>query len=163
MLVNDVMTTTLSSVNPNDTVVAAAQQMKLHNVGVLPVCDGGVLLGVLTDRDIALDCVAKGINPAAAFVRDHMTANPITVSPEEDVAEAYARMAEGQVRRLCVLNEDQQLVGMVSLGDLAVQAPAPELVTLLAQISEPVRSGGQRETVEPPRDVLEAEVIGGTT
>jgi CBS domain-containing protein len=61
-------------VRPNDTVQHAAQEMKLHNVGVLPVCDDNLLFGVITDRDIAVECVATGNNPGDCMVKDYMTA-----------------------------------------------------------------------------------------
>jgi CBS domain-containing protein len=135
------MTPTPSCVRPNETVQLAAQEMKLHNVGVLPVCDDGILFGVITDRDIAVECVATGNNPIDCLVRDYMTANAITIGPDADTDEAYELMGREQVRRLCVM-EDGKLIGIISLGDLAVQAlDAQNLARTLARISQPVRSG----------------------
>jgi len=141
MKVRDVMTPSPSCVRPNDTVQLAAQQMKLHNVGILPVCDDSVVFGVITDRDIAVECVATGNNPIDCLVKDYMTANPITISPDADTDEALELMGREQVRRLCVM-EDGKLVGILALGDLAVQAlDAQNLAKTLARISQPVRSG----------------------
>jgi CBS domain-containing protein len=141
MKVREAMTPAPSCVRPNDTVQLAAQEMKLHNVGVLPVCDDGMLFGVITDRDIAVQCVATGNNPIDCLVRDYMTANAITIGPDSDTDEAYELMGREQVRRLCVM-EDGKLIGIISLGDLAVQAlDAQNLARTLARISQPVRSG----------------------
>ena len=141
MKVREAMTPSPSCVRPNDMVQLAAQEMKLHNVGILPVCDDGMLFGVITDRDIAVECVATGNNPIDCLVKDYMTAYPITIGPDAEPDEAYDLMGREQVRRLCVM-EDGKLVGIVSLGDLAVQAlDAQILARTLARISQPVRSG----------------------
>jgi CBS domain-containing protein len=141
MKVRETMTPNPSCVRPNDMVQLAAQEMKLHNVGILPVCDDGILLGVITDRDIAVECVATGNNPIDCLVKDYMTANPITISPDANTEEAMELMGREQVRRLCVM-EDGKLIGIISLGDLAVQAlDAQNLARALARISQPVRSG----------------------
>jgi CBS domain-containing protein len=141
MKLREAMTPNPNCVRPNDMVQLAAQEMKLHNVGILPVCDDGMLFGVITDRDIAVECVATGNNPIDCLVKDYMTANPITISPDADTDEAYELMGREQVRRLCVM-EDGKLKGIISLGDLAVQAlDAQNLARALARISQPVRSG----------------------
>jgi CBS domain-containing protein len=141
MKIREVMTPNPSCVRPNDNIQLAAQEMKLHNVGVLPVCDEDLLFGVITDRDIAVECVATGNNPIDCLVKDYMTANPICIGPEADTNEALELMGREQVRRLCVM-ENGRLVGIISLGDLAVQAlDAQMLARALARISQPVRSG----------------------
>jgi CBS domain-containing protein len=120
MQLRQIMTQHPSSVQPNDTVQHAAQEMKTHNIGALPVCDGEKLLGIITDRDIAVECVSTGTHPGQCFVKDYMTANPICVPPEATIEEALRKMAEEQVRRLCVV-ENGALAGIISLGDLAVR------------------------------------------
>jgi CBS domain-containing protein len=141
MKVREAMTPNPSCVRPNDNVQLAAQEMKVHNVGSLPVCDDGILFGIITDRDIAVECVATGNTPIDCLVRDYMTANPITISRDADVDEAYNLMGREQVRRLCVM-EDGKFIGIISLGDLAVQAlDTQTLARTLARISQPVRSG----------------------
>jgi CBS domain-containing protein len=128
-------------VRTNDTVQLAAQEMKLHNVGALPVCEENVLFGIITDRDIAVECVATGNNPIECLVRDYMTANPVCIGPDAGTEEALEIMGREQVRRLCVM-EDGRFIGIISLGDLAVQAlEAQNLARALARISQPVRSG----------------------
>jgi signal-transduction protein with cAMP-binding, CBS, and nucleotidyltransferase domain len=98
-------------------------------------------LHVITDRDIAIECVATGNNPIDCLVKDYMTANPITIGPDEDTDEAYNLIGREQVRRLCVM-ENGKLIGIISLGDLAVQALDSQILArTLARISQPVRSG----------------------
>jgi CBS domain-containing protein len=141
MKVREAMTPDPSSVRTNDTVQLAAQEMKLHNVGALPVCEENVLFGIITDRDIAVECVATGNNPIECLVRDYMTANPVCIGPDAGTEEALEIMGREQVRRLCVM-EDGRFIGIISLGDLAVQAlEAQNLARALARISQPVRSG----------------------
>jgi CBS domain-containing protein len=141
MKVREAMTPNPSSVRTNDTVQLAAQEMKLHNVGALPVCEENVLFGIITDRDIAVECVATGNNPIECLVRDYMTANPVCIGPDAGTEEALEIMGREQVRRLCVM-EDGRFIGIISLGDLAVQAlEAQNLARALARISQPVRSG----------------------
>jgi CBS domain-containing protein len=115
--------------------------MKLHNVGLLPVCDDGMLFGVITDRDIAVECVATGNHPVECLVKDFMTASPMTIGLDAETEEAMELMGREQVRRLCVM-DDGRLVGIIALGDLAVQTLDTENVArTLARISQPVRSG----------------------
>jgi CBS domain-containing protein len=124
MKVQEVMTKDLRMVAPNATIREAAAEMRAHNVGFLPVCQGDSLLGVITDRDIVVECMATDANPADCHVSDHMTANPICIGPDAEVEKALELMAQEQIRRLCVL-QDRRLVGVVALGDLAVQPLEP--------------------------------------
>lgn len=141
MKVREAMSPNPSCIRPNSSVQLAAQEMKLHNVGILPVYEEEFLFGVITDRDIAVECVATGNNPVDCLVKDYMTANAITIGPEATTDEALEIMGREQVRRLCVV-EAGRLIGIVSLGDLAVQAPrSQQLSRALARISQPVRSG----------------------
>jgi len=104
---------------PTATLSEAASLMKRHGVGAVPVCEGDHLVGMLTDRDIVLSCVAAGMNPAACQVNEIMTSEPIAVNPQVELEDAAEIMAREQVRRLPLV-ENNRLVGMVSLGDLAV-------------------------------------------
>lgn len=136
MQVRDVMTTQVFSVQTQDTVQKAAQLMKEHDVGAIPVCSGSNLVGIVTDRDITLRCVAQG-KDARQSVSDVMTANPVSVSPDTDVQQAAQIMSSKQVRRLPIV-ENNCLVGMVSLGDLAVEPAATHKAgDALKNISEP--------------------------
>jgi CBS domain-containing protein len=141
MKIREVMTPAPSCVRPNDTIEHAAKEMKIHNVGALPVCVDGTLFGIITDRDIAVESVASGRGPLDCQVKDYMTANPITIFADADIDEALELMGTEQIRRLCVM-ANGNLAGIVSLGDLAVHAvDFQQLARALARISQPVRSG----------------------
>lgn len=141
MKLRDVMTTEFCCANPSDSLSQIASEMKRHNVGVMPVCDSnGKLSGIITDRDIVIECVAAGTDPKTCQVDRFMTTGLVTGSPDMDVTEAMQLMGREQVHRLPVL-ENGKLVGIVSIGDLAVQNPNDKLVAdLLRHISTPVRS-----------------------
>ena len=115
------MSTNVAQVEADDSVEVAARLLSRRNVGVLPVTGAdGRLQGILTDRDIVLRCIAASFDPAQTRVRQIMTANPISVRPDDDAEAAAALMAQRQIRRLPVTKHGK-LVGMVSLGDFAVQ------------------------------------------
>src|SRR5919108_20797 len=140
MQVREAMTEGVECVRPNDSIASAAQRMKDLDIGALPVCgDDDRLVGMITDRDITTRATAGCCNPSGTLVRDIMTPEIIYVFEDQDVTEAAQLMKENQIRRLVVLNRDKRLVGIVSLGDLAVDTRDDELVgTTLEAISEPV-------------------------
>ena len=113
--------------------------MRDLDIGLLPVCgDNDRLVGMLTDRDITIRAVAEGQDCRISLVRDAMTPNLVYCFEDEDITEAAELMKENQIRRLVVLDNDKRLVGIVSLGDLAVDAGDEELVgSALAGVSEP--------------------------
>lgn len=119
MQVKDIMNPSVISVKPDDTAADAARLIARHNVGSLPVCgeDGG-LRGIVTDRDIVLRCVAAQEDPTKTKVSALMSRNCATVSPQDDARAAAQMMAQSQVRRLPVL-ENEKVVGILSLGDLS--------------------------------------------
>ena len=117
--VKAVMKRAVESVTPHSTLQVAAAQMKAANVGALPVCEGGQVVGMLTDRDITVRAVAHGHDAFEDRVRDVMTPNAVTCYEDQQVGEAARLMEENQVRRLAVLDRSQRLVGMLSLDDLA--------------------------------------------
>jgi len=132
------MTRKVEFVHPSNTVEEAAAKMKARDIGPLPVCDKGWVLGMLTDRDITVRASAQGKDPKAIQVREVMTPEVIACFEDQLVAEAARLMQERQVRRLLVLNQDKQLVGIVSLGDLAIQTGDQQLAgEILEQVSEP--------------------------
>lgn len=138
MQVKDLMEGSIVTIAPDETVNQAARLLARHNVGSLPVCgeDGG-LRGVVTDRDIVLRCVAVQEDPAKTEVQKIMTRNCATISPKADAREAAQLMAAKQVRRLPVVEADQ-VVGMVSLGDLSQSHSCDmEAALALSEISEP--------------------------
>ena len=119
MLVQEVMNRNVVSIDPGESVALAARLLSRHNVGSLPVCGpGGRLLGIVTDRDIVLRCVAPEEDPRTVPVRTVMSRNPSFLLPEDDIRQAAQLMSLHQVRRLPVTDEGK-LVGMLSLGDLA--------------------------------------------
>lgn len=120
MKINNIMTKDIVSLQAEDTVEHAAQLMKEHGVGSLPICNEGKIVGIITDRDIALRSVAMGESIQNQTVRNIMTSNPITVSPNISATEAAEIMSKKQIRRLPVV-ENKNLVGMVSLGDISTE------------------------------------------
>lgn len=140
MQVKDIMNPSVISVKPDDTAADAARLIARHNVGSLPVCgeDGG-LRGIVTDRDIVLRCVAAQEDPSKTKVSALMSRNCATVSPQDDARAAAQMMAQSQVRRLPVLENDK-VVGILSLGDIALsQRCGMEASKALTEISDPVK------------------------
>jgi CBS domain-containing protein len=125
-LLRDVMTREVETVAPTADVTQVAKTMKALNVGALPVCDGTRLNGMITDRDIVTRVIADERNPGAVKAQDAMSPGVMYCYDDQRVEEA-ARVMEGeQIRRLPILNRKNQLVGIVSLGDLAVKLEQPK-------------------------------------
>jgi len=139
MQVRDVMTRGVECARPTDSVVAAAAKMRDLDIGTLPVCgDHQRLVGIVTDRDITVRTVAESRDPKLTEVGDIMTPNVFHCFDDQDVSAAAEIMEKNQIRRLVVLNRDKWLVGIVSLGDLAVEAPGDRLAgNVLEAVSEP--------------------------
>jgi len=121
MKVSDVMTHDVKIASPEDTLREAAQMMEGIGTGALPVGEKNRLVGMLTDRDITLRAVARGKTPDECTVREVMSSSIKYVYEDETVENAAKNMGELQVRRLPVLDRKKQLVGIVSLGDLALK------------------------------------------
>lgn len=119
MHVSQVMHTEVIKICPEATAREAAESMKKHNVGLLPVLDQGETIGVLTDRDLALRVVAEGRDPQNVRVRDIMTRALDTVSDYQSVEDAVEMMRRKKLHRMLVLDRDNYVVGIVSLSDLA--------------------------------------------
>ena len=136
MKVSEVMTRQVAVAAPDDTLQTAAGRMAELDTGVLPVGEGDRLVGMLTDRDIAIRAVAKGKGPDAK-VRDAMTADVKYCFDDEDLDDAVRSMGEQKVRRLPVMSRDKRLVGIVSLGDVAVYADAKQTDAAVSAVSEP--------------------------
>jgi CBS domain-containing protein len=138
MQLRDIMTHEVHVIPPETTLRHAAQKMKSWDLGVLPVCQDDKLVGVITDRDIAVRAVAEGKDPDSCCVGDTMTAELIYCYEDEDVEKAAMLMEEKQIRRLPVMNRSRHLVGIVSLGDLAVRQRDGTLSgQVLGQVSQP--------------------------
>lgn len=137
MKVSEFMTKDIASVNREDTVERAAQMMKEYNVGSIPVVSENKIVGIVTDRDIVLRSAAEGENIERQQVKDIMTSNPVVGKPDMDVHEAASLMSDRQIRRLPIVDKDN-LVGIVSLGDLAVEPKLQDdAESALKDISEP--------------------------
>jgi CBS domain-containing protein len=139
MKVSEVMTREILVANPEQTVQQAARMMADIDAGVLPVGENDRLVGMITDRDIAVRCVAKGNGPDAK-IRDIMSHDVKYCFLDQDIDEVTRNMAEIQVRRLPVVDRDKRLVGIVSLGDIATVGESMEAGEALSGISMP---GGQ--------------------
>jgi CBS domain-containing protein len=125
MLINEVMSHTVRLASPSDTIQRAAQLMAEADAGALPVSENDRLVGMVTDRDIAIRGDARGCDPRTTTVREVMTQEPVKYCYEDEDIEHVARnMAQLQVRRLPVLNREKRLVGIVSLSDLSKRADA---------------------------------------
>ncbi len=140
MQVRDIMNKSVVSVSPDEPTKLAASLLSRYNVGSLPVCtEDGSLRGIITDRDIVLRCVATGDDPSVTPVKEVMSGRILSVLPEDDIKKASDLMAQGQVRRLPVLQEGK-VVGIVSLGDLAQRKSCDmEAAKALTEISANIR------------------------
>ena len=121
MKIRDLMTTEIETVTADQTAKEAAGFMLSADTGSIPVCDEGKVIGMITDRDIAVRGIAKGHGPETS-VRDLMSDKIICVNEDDDVAAIAQKMSDSQVRRLPVVDANDKLVGMVSLGDLSREA-----------------------------------------
>ena len=137
MHIRNVMTRHVKVASPEDTLQHAAQLMETNDFGLLPVGENDRLVGMLSDRDITVRGVARGMSPTKSTVRDIMSCEVKYVYEDESVEDAARNMSDLQVRRLPVLDRDKRLVGIVSLGDLALMRPQPA-ADALTFISQPL-------------------------
>lgn len=139
--VSEVMTRNVEVIAPEESLQRAAQLMDELNVGALPVCTGKKLLGMITDRDITVRAVAAGHGPAETCVSDVMSERVRWVSEDDSTETAAHQMSDMQIRRLPVLNARHELVGILSLGDLATRdtRQADEALREISTPSEPDR------------------------
>jgi CBS domain-containing protein len=135
MLVKDVMTPSPICCAPADNLDAVAKQMREHDCGAIPVCDGAKLVGMITDRDITIRAVATGRTPHAIPVREVMTKKVFTVRPDDDVELAVDTMKGKLVRRLPVVNEKGEIVGIVAPSDLAPTLASHNVADFLLAVS----------------------------
>lgn len=136
MRVSDCMTRGVEITDPQTTICDAAKMMADCDAGALPVGENDRLVGVITDRDIAIRAVAEGKGPDSK-VRDVMSAEVKYCFEDDDVDEVLRNMGELQVRRLPVLNRDKRLVGIVSLSDLAMNGASATAGEALSDIARP--------------------------
>jgi CBS domain-containing protein len=137
MKLKEIMTKDVATLHAEDTVQEAAHIMKQYNIGSVPVCSGEEIIGIITDRDIAVRSVAEGENFKNQKVREIMTSNPVIVNQEMDIHDAARIMSERQIRRLPVVDK-KNIVGIISLGDIAVESNLHDNAgEALSNISEP--------------------------
>ena len=141
MQIREVMTQGAEVISPNAPASEAAAKMREFDVGSLPVCDGERLEGLVTDRDITVRLVAPGLEPSKTKVSEIMTPGVTYCFDDQTLDEAAMIMEAHQIRRLPILDRDKRLIGMLSLGDLAVRTEGTEYQELadeaLKNISEP--------------------------
>lgn len=139
MNVGDMMSTDLVTCSPNDTISQVAQKLQQEDIGACPVVDGDKLLGIVTDRDITVRAVAKGLDVNDTKISDVMSTDLISTNPSSSLEDAARLMADNQVRRLLVVENDK-LVGIVAQADLAIDLEEDELLAeTIERISEPSR------------------------
>ncbi len=140
-LLKEIMTPSVEVIAPNATAADAARKMKDLDVGAIPVCDGEKLLGMVTDRDLVLRVLALSRSPVDALVSDAMTPGLVYCFEDQDAEVAAELMAEKQIRRIPILSENKQLVGIVSLGDLAIDGLESHASgEVIHDVSDPTRS-----------------------
>jgi CBS domain-containing protein len=154
MQLKEFVNTRVETIEPGETLQRAAEMMKQLDIGSLPVCDSGHLAGMITDRDIIVRAVANGCDPAAVTVREIMSSDIVCCSEEDEVEEAARIMQENQVRRILVLNEADELVGITSLGELATITRDHRLAgdTLSAVSEESPRSDREQTSQDKVAD-----------
>ncbi|TLS36902.1 CBS domain-containing protein [Pseudalkalibacillus caeni] len=138
-VIEEVMTRSVETCSPSSSVIEVAKKMKELDVGVMPLEEGNQLVGLVTDRDIVINGLAE--KETGDFkARDVMTKDPECVHPDTDINEAFNLMSEKQIRRLPVVDQNNQLAGIVSIGDLAVKLNENrESGDALDQISRPAK------------------------
>ena len=137
--VSEIMTPGARALGPQDSVTTAAKVMRDLDIGVVPVCDGsGSVLGIVTDRDIVVRALAEG-RPADTSLSEVMSADTCWCYEDEAVEQAAGHMRERQVRRMPVLDRRKNLVGMLSLGDVATHVDNRQAGKTLERVSEAAR------------------------
>lgn len=140
MKVRDIALKEVHCANPSTNLAHIAAMMKRHNVGAIPVCEGKRLVGIITDRDLVITCIASDLEANKCPAREFMTSHPVTVTPDTNLEDAAKLMGKEQVHRLPVMEGDD-LVGILSLGDIAMALKDDALVAeTLRRISLPTHA-----------------------
>jgi CBS domain-containing protein len=134
--IRNVMTSNPCSIDADKSVAYAAKMLRDEDVGVAPIVEGDKLIGVLTDRDIAIRVVAEGRSPDQVAVRDVASKQVVTIDPQQNLDEALRIMAKHKVRRLPVVEEDGKLVGVVAQADVAREGDDTQTGKLVEEISQ---------------------------
>ena len=139
MKVRDIMTTGIETASPDTSLQEIARMMQREDVGAIPIIDGDELAGIITDRDIVVRCIAAGKDPADTEAEQILSGDLETAEPDDDVQEASRIMSQRQIRRLPVC-EGGRLLGMISIGDIAVKEEEDRAGEALQEISQGVKS-----------------------
>jgi CBS domain-containing protein len=134
--VRESMTSNPCSIDADKPVAHAARMMKEEDVGFAPIVEGDRLIGTLTDRDIVIKVIAEGKDPETISVREIASTHVVTVDPQQELDEALRLMAQHQVRRVPVVEEDGKLVGVVAQADVAREADESKTGELVEEISQ---------------------------
>lgn len=140
MEIRDIMSYPVLTVKATATVQFAAEMMALHEVGALPVTSDGILVGIVTDRDVVLRCLAQGLSTTATEVARIMTSRPLSVAPNAPVEEAARTFTNTRIRRLPVV-EDGHPIGMLTTDDIARQWDNEPAILLMSRRVAPRRKG----------------------
>ena len=135
--VSDIMTGKIEFMKPENTLRQAADRMKALRVGVMPVLENNEPMGIITDRDIVVRAIADGKNPMDTQIKDIMTRDLLFVNQDDTLDKAADVMQDNKVRRLLVRDGKNQVVGMLSLGDIAVNTDNRITGEALTEISKP--------------------------
>jgi CBS domain-containing protein len=134
--VSEAMTSNPCTIDATKSVAYAAKMMRDEDVGVAPIVEGQKLVGVLTDRDVAIRVVAEGRDPQSTTVTEVASKEVVTVDPQQDLDEALRLMAKHQVRRLPVVEEDGRLVGVLAQADVAREGDDARTGQVVEEISQ---------------------------
>ena len=138
MKCREVMTRDPVCCAPDDSASRIAKIMKTQDVGSVPICESKRLLGIITDRDLALQIVAEGRDAASVKARDIMTKQPVSCRPDDDLETALSAMQRQQVRRIPVVDNNGQLVGIIAQADIATRTKQPEKTAeVVEEVSRP--------------------------
>jgi CBS domain-containing protein len=162
MKVQDVMTRNVATARPDTTLEEIATMMRAEDVGAVPIVEAGELVGIVTDRDIVVRCIADGRDTAETVAEDVMSADVETIETAADISEASRLMSAKQIRRLPVVDQGK-FIGMVSLGDIAVKQqdrPLDQAGSALQQISIGVREEKPSKRTAGPGRRPKAQGIG---
>ena len=134
--VREAMTSNPKTVEPSAPIVEAARLMRDEDTGIVPIVEGDRLIGTITDRDITIRVVAEAKDPQSTSVGDVASKDLVTIDPQQDLDEALRLMAQHQVRRLPVVEEDGRLVGILSQADVATTGDERRVGETVEQISQ---------------------------
>lgn len=140
MKVKEIMSTNVKRISTSAMISEAAEKMRKYDVGALPILEDNKIVGILTDRDIVVRAVAAGMDPKMTLVKDAYSPKVFCCSEEDDIETAAKLMEESKIRRLVVLGKDDIVVGLVSMGDLALKTSNDHLAfEVLERVCEPRR------------------------